>query len=399
MKAVILAAGEGTRLRPFTTSEPKVMIPIANKPIVQYVVDALVKNGITEMAMVVGYKKERIMSHFGDGKAFGAKIEYIQQSKVLGQVGTGFALGKARAYAGDEFLVLAGDNLIEPATLADLVGKPKGNAIVVTESLTPSKYGVVLLSGDNVAQLAEKPSEKLSNLISTGIYRLNSEVFDAIDEATRDGDHRLTSAIQRMIPRHRFEAIFTSGSWRDVVFPWDLPGANAEALSKVAQHTAGTVERGAHVKGTVSIGAGTVVSSGAYITGPVSIGENCDIGPGACVCPETSLGNNVVLAPHVVLQQSLVMSNTFIGAGTMLSHSVIGEGVRIGPNCTADGEAASVNADGECKKLEAIGAMVGEGSVVGGNVTFRGGVIVGSGCRIHPGKAICQNLPNNTQVL
>ncbi|MFH0815889.1 MAG: bifunctional sugar-1-phosphate nucleotidylyltransferase/acetyltransferase [Methanobacteriota archaeon] len=399
MKAVILAAGEGTRLRPFTTSEPKVMIPIANRPIIQYVVEALVKNGVREMAMVVGYKKERIMSYFGDGKAFGAKIEYIVQSKVLGQIGTGFALGKARDYVKDEFLVLAGDNVIEPSTLTDIVNKAKGSAIVVTESQNPSKYGVVLLSGDNIAQIAEKPSERFSNIISTGIYRFDLGIFDAIGEATKDGDHRLTSAVQRMIPRNRFEAIFTSGSWRDVVYPWDLPSANAEALAKVPQHTAGTVERGAHIKGTVSIGAGTVVSSGAHITGPVTIGENCELGPGVCISPETSIGDNVVLSPHVVLQQSLVMKNSFIGAGTMLSHSVVGEGVRIGPNCTADGEPAKVNADGELKSLETIGAMIGEGSVIGGNVSFRGGVIVGYGCRIAPGKTICVDLPNGSQVM
>jgi UDP-N-acetylglucosamine diphosphorylase/glucosamine-1-phosphate N-acetyltransferase len=399
MKAVILAAGEGTRLRPFTTSEPKVMIPIANRPIIQYVVEALVKNGVREMAMVVGYKKERIMSYFGDGKAFGAKIDYIVQNKVVGQVGTGFALSKARGYVNDEFLVLAGDNVIEPSTLTDIVGKAKGGAIVVTESQTPSKYGVILLSGDNISQITEKPTERFSNIISTGIYRLDEDIFEAIDEATKDGDHRLTSAIQRMIPRHRFEAIFTSGTWRDVVYPWDLPSANAEALAKVPQHTAGTVERGAHVKGTVSIGAGTVVSSGAYITGPVSIGENCEIGPGVCICPETSIGDNVVLSPHVVLQQSLVMNNSFIGAGTMLSHSVVGEGVRIGPNCTADGEPAKVNADGEVKALETIGAMIGEGAVIGGNVSFRGGVIVGHGCRIAPGKTICADLPSGSQVM
>lgn len=399
MKAVILAAGEGTRLRPFTTSEPKVMIPIANKPIIQYVVEALVKNGVREMAMVVGYKKERIMSYFGNGKQFGASIDYISQTKVLGQVGTGFALGKAREYVGDEFLVLAGDNLIEAATLADIVSKPKGNALVVTESQNPSKYGVVLLSGNNIAQIAEKPTERLSNLISTGIYRLNADVFGAIDEATSDGDHRLTSAIQRMIPRHRFEAIFTSGTWRDVVYPWDLPSANAEALARVSQLTAGTVERGAHVKGTVAIGAGTVISAGAHVTGPVSIGENCEVGPGVCILPETSIGNNVVLSPHVVLAYSLVMSNSSIGAGTMLSHSVIGEGVRIGPNCTADCEAASVNADGESKSIPAVGTMVGEGTIVGSNVSFRGGRIVGSRCRIAPGKTVCENLPNGAVVL
>jgi UDP-N-acetylglucosamine diphosphorylase/glucosamine-1-phosphate N-acetyltransferase len=398
MKAVILAAGEGTRLRPFTTSEPKVMIPIANRPIGQYVIDSLVKNGVREMVMVVGYKRERIMSYFGDGRSFGASIEYITQDKS-GGLGTGFALSKARDVVGDEFIVVAGDNVIEPSTLADIVGKPRGYALVVTESLTPSKYGVVLLSGDNIARIIEKPKERLSNIISTGIYRLDKEVFQYIDEAARDGDHRLTSAIQRMTPRYRFEAIFTKGAWRDIVYPWDIVAVNSEAMSRIPQHTAGIVEHGAFVKGLVSIGEGSTVMASAYITGPAAIGENCEVGPGACVCPETSIGDNVVLGPHAVLQQSIVMSNSRIGAGTMLAHSVIGSGVRLGPNCVADAEEAKVDADGEVKRLESVGVMIGENTVVGANVSFRGGIIVGSNCRIAPGKTIGQNLPNGAQVL
>lgn len=117
MKAVILAAGEGTRLRPFTNSEPKPMIPIANRPILEYAIEALVKNGVTDITMIVGYKKERIMSHFEDGKRWNADIGYIDQKKRVAQAGTAYALSMAKSGVKGDFLVLPGDNIISPSLI------------------------------------------------------------------------------------------------------------------------------------------------------------------------------------------------------------------------------------------------------------------------------------------
>ena len=134
MKAVVLAAGEGMRLRPLTVSEPKVMIPVANRPILEHVVDALVKNDVHDIVMVVGYRKERIMSHFEDGRRFGARIEYVVQEK---QLGNGHALFSARDRLSGEFMVLSGDNIVDRRAVGDLLKAGSCPSALVVESENP----------------------------------------------------------------------------------------------------------------------------------------------------------------------------------------------------------------------------------------------------------------------
>ena len=177
MKAVVLAAGEGSRLRPFTHSEPKVMISVAGRPILEYVVEALVESSIKEIVMVVGYKNSAIMSHFEDGGEFGASIEYIRQEK---QLGTAHALSLVSEKAGDVFLVIAGDNIISKDTLDQFVRTAQAPSMLVTHSDVPSKYGVVTLDGDIVTSIDEKPEVHMGNLISTGIYLLDRNFLDTI---------------------------------------------------------------------------------------------------------------------------------------------------------------------------------------------------------------------------
>jgi len=153
--AVILAAGEGQRLRPFTVLKPKVMIPIANKPILQYVVEALAANGVRHIAMVVGYKKEQDQDYFGSGEKLGVEIDYIVQKQ---QLGTAHALLQARDMVGDGFLVLPGDNIIEANTITRLV-EAKPSIILVKKQANISKYGVVTVRRRMIEDITEKPNE------------------------------------------------------------------------------------------------------------------------------------------------------------------------------------------------------------------------------------------------
>ncbi|MBI5000382.1 MAG: NTP transferase domain-containing protein [Euryarchaeota archaeon] len=398
MKAVILAAGEGTRLWPFTYSEPKPMIPIANKPILQYVVEALVKQGVRDIVLVVGYKRERIQSHFGDGKHFGARIEYAFQTKQVGKAGTGYALSMAKNHVKGEFLVLPGDNIIESATLAE-IAKLKGNALLVTESPTPSKYGVVQMTGDSVANIIEKPEMQISNTISTGIYKFNESIFQYIEMANRAGQHRLTEAIQRLISMEHLGVVLTTGMWRDVVYPWDITGMNAEALLRVEQHLAGTIEKGAYINGPVWLGDGCVVRSGAYINGPVILGENCEVMPGACIFPATSIGNNVVIGPHAVITHSVLMDNCSLGAAAHVSHSVLGYGVKLGPNTSVSPAKARVEIEGEMKEIESVGSMIGEETDIGACSVVNGGLIIGPECKAAAGSRVWHNLPASAIIM
>ncbi|MEW5937506.1 MAG: bifunctional sugar-1-phosphate nucleotidylyltransferase/acetyltransferase [Candidatus Thermoplasmatota archaeon] len=399
MKAVVLAAGEGTRLWPFTYSQPKVMIPIANRPILEYVVEALVRSGVRDIVLVVGYCKERIMSHFSDGKEFGARIEYAFQRKMVEKAGTGYALSMARELVDDDFLVLAGDNIIDATTLTDIVHCKSRNALLVTESPTPSKYGVVQLAGSAVGNVIEKPEEQISNIISTGIYKLTATIFDEIDAAAKAGNHTLTAALQRLLAKEHVEGVFARGIWRDVVYPWDITSVNAEALSGLEQHLAGRIEKGAHIAGPVRLGEGCVVRAGAYIRGPVNLGENCEVMPGACIFPSTSIGMNVVIGPHAVIKESVIMSNSSIGAGAHISDAVIGQGVLISSNVGIEAGRAKVETEGELRDLERVGAMVGEETAIGAGCVLYSGVIVGARCRISPQVRVWRNIPDGTTVM
>ncbi len=399
MKAVILAAGEGTRLRPFTNSEPKPMIPIANRPILEYAIEALVKNGVTDITMIVGYKKERIMSHFEDGKRWNADIGYIDQKKRVAQAGTAYALSMAKSGVKGDFLVLPGDNIISPSLIGDLLGSKGKYRMVVTESETPSKYGVVELSGDTVKNIVEKPDAHISNLISTGIYKFSDDIFSEIDSVMKSGRYGLTSVLQSIIPTTKVTAVKTSKVWSDVVYPWDIIGMNALALRKCASKTSGVVDKGVTMKGPVSIGKGTVIRSGTHIMGPVVIGEGCEIGPSVCIYPSTSIGNNVRIGPFTIIENSILMNDVQLSSGSYVSHSVIGEGVEIFPQFCAVESEAHVQLEGECRKVERLGVLVGERTVIGSQVSVEPGCIIGSECRIASHVCVRGNVGDNTRMM
>lgn len=397
MKAVILAAGEGTRLRPFTVSKPKVMIPIANRPILEYVVEALSQNSVKDIIMVVGYRKESIMSYFEDGKKFGVNISYVVQQKPLG---TAHALLQAEKSITSDFLVLPGDNFIDPKEVSNLMESKAGNALLIAESDIPSKYGVVFVDKGAVTRIVEKPSEKISNLISTGIYRFNPSVFDAIKEQGNKGMHDLTTAIQHMIEmKENILGIHGIGKWIDAVYPWHLLHVNASAIQDAKVGMAGNIEEGTYIKGQVKIGHESVIRSGTYIMGPVVIGRGCDIGPNVCIFPSTSIGDNVSLQPFSTIRHSVIMNDVQIGTSSTISNSVIGEGVNIGSHFVANNDSAWVVIESAHHPVEDIGTIIGEDTQIGDQVSAVPGSLVGARCRIASSKTISGSVPNKSMVV
>ncbi len=173
-QAVILAAGEGQRLRPFTVNKPKVMLSIAGKPILNYVVESLAQNGIRNIVLVVGYRKEQVFDYIGSGQQLGVDITYITQEK---QLGTAHALAQAKDATEGEFLVLPGDNLIEADAIARFVAV-KPEAVLVKRVDNPARYGVVTIAKGMVKGIVEKPKEAKSNVISTGTYAFTKQIFN-----------------------------------------------------------------------------------------------------------------------------------------------------------------------------------------------------------------------------
>ena len=395
MKAVVLAAGEGMRLRPLTVSEPKVMIPVANRPILEYVVDALVKNDVREIVMVVGYRKERIMSHFEDGKKFGARIEYVVQEK---QLGNGHALLSAKDRLSSEFMVLPGDNIVDRRAVGDLLRSGSCPSALVVESENPSKYGVVTLDKGTIKDVVEKPQELISNIILTGMYCLSDKIFQFIEQCIADGEYGLSNAVQLSLGSHPVTPVFSDGLWIDAVYPWDLLELNAAALENLAVKTSGKIESQVMISGPVGIGEETVIRAGTTIYGPVLIGDGCDIGPNVTIFPSTSIGNSVTIEPYTMVKNSVLMSNCSIGAHSYLSHCVLGYGVKSQSHLMAPGSEAYVNVADEFYKVPHMGSILGEDTTFGTGVAVEPGTIVGAGCKVSSGAKITRNLPNRSLV-
>jgi bifunctional UDP-N-acetylglucosamine pyrophosphorylase/glucosamine-1-phosphate N-acetyltransferase len=203
MKAIILTAGEGTRMRPLTTTRPKTMLITGGKPLIQYNIESLRDAGIKDITLVVGYKKEVIEEYFGDGSDFGVNINYAVQD---GQLGTAHAIGSAEKFIDESFIVLNGDIIVNYDLIRNLIEKyatrTSNNVKSVMTLINvddPSNYGVVSMVNDQIKEIVEKPAEgeAPSNLANAGIYLFSTEIFDAIKktELSERGEYEITDSL------------------------------------------------------------------------------------------------------------------------------------------------------------------------------------------------------------
>lgn len=387
-QAIILAAGEGQRLRPFTVTRPKVMLNIAGKPILQYVVEALAQDGIRKIVIVVGYRREQIFDHFGNGEELGVDIAYITQER---QLGTAHALMQAEKFVCGEFLVLGGDNLIDAGTITDFVSV-KPPAILLKQVADASRYGVVLVENSHVERIVEKPAGALGDMVNTGIYTFNDEIFGQIGAALQIPD-----VVNAVLGTAKVNALETQGTWLDAVYPWDLVTLNAAVLERTAPKLGGIVEAGATLKGKVSVGKDTVIKSNSYIVGPVVIGEDCEIGPNVCILPSTSIGDNVSVGPFTTVENSVIGHDVSIGPACIVEDSVIDKGCVIRGHFTASSGRADVRVDEEHHEVN-VGAMLGIGCSVEGNVLAEAGTVLGNYSEVHSMRVLRGNFPDRSRV-
>jgi UDP-N-acetylglucosamine diphosphorylase / glucose-1-phosphate thymidylyltransferase / UDP-N-acetylgalactosamine diphosphorylase / glucosamine-1-phosphate N-acetyltransferase / galactosamine-1-phosphate N-acetyltransferase len=388
-QAVILAAGEGQRLRPFTVSRPKAMLSIASKPILRFIIEALARSGIRRIVLVVGYRREQVYDYFGAGEQLGVEITYVTQEA---QLGTAHALARAREMIGDEFLVISGDNLIEASTIATFA-EVAAPAVLIKRVAQPDRYGVVAIQAGAVKGIVEKPKEAGSNLVNTGIYAFSADIF-RFTEAVLD----LPDALNNMISAGQdIRAVETEGTWLDVVYPWDILKLNEAVLGSIGSSLGGTIETGVSVRGPVAIGAGTIIRSGSCIYGPAVIGSGCDIGPQVCIMPATSIGDNVVIGPFTAVRNSVIGNDVNIGPGGIVSDSVIDRGCVIKGRFTAAGGQSVVHINNECPSIN-VGVMMGEDCRLESNVSVQPGAIVGNACQVQMTKVLSGQLPDRSLV-
>ena len=388
-QAVVLAAGEGQRLRPFTVTRPKAMISIADRPILQFIIESLALNGIRDIIFVVGYRKEQVYDYMGSGEKFGVKIAYVTQET---QLGTAHALSQVREMVGNEFLVLPGDNLIEAPTIADFVDiEPQ--AVLVKRVKSPSTYGVVKMEGGEVKQIVEKPKEAGSNLVNTGIYVFNRDIFK-YTESVLD----IPDALNNMIAEgYSIKAQETQETWLDVAYPWDIITLNNAILQNIEVGLGGTIEDTAVLKGKVVIGEGTVIRAGSIIYGPAVIGSGCEIGPQACIMPSTSIGDNVAISSFTQVRNSVIGNDVTLGPGCIISDSIIDKGCVIKGRFTALGGPSDVRVNDVSPSIN-IGVIMGQGCKVESNVTAQPGTVVGNDCQIQISRLLSGRFPDKSLV-
>lgn len=396
MQAIILAAGEGRRLRPLTAHRPKVMLPVGGRPLLEHVVTALVSQGVTDITMVVGYHKERIQTHFQDGDDHGCTIRYAHQERQLG-TGHALATGYDAAAPDGPFLVLPGDNFVTPDLVRALIDAPGDAALVTTRSTTPSKYGVVETEKQRVVRIVEKPETPSSRLISTGIYRFTPEIRDYLEGTEGVA---LTDAVNTLVDdEHTVTTVPTEDAWEDIVHPWDLLSVNHRVLRRMdAPEVQGETEDTVTIRGPCRIGEGTVVRQGTQILGPVSIGDHCDIGPNVVIRGPASIGDHVHIGPFGDLENVVVHDNAVIDTGAILRHSIIDTGARLGPRVAADRGPAIYETDHEFTRIDSLGAVIGQDAFIGANVVLEPAAVIGTQASIAPNRTV-HRVPDKAQVI
>jgi glucose-1-phosphate thymidylyltransferase len=398
LKAVILAAGEGRRCRPLTQTRSKVMLSVRNRPFMEHVIRALAAKGVQDLVVIVGYQKERIMDHFGDGIHYGVNIEYVVQEE---QLGTANALSKVRSQVDGSMLVVNGDNLVDEQAIDDVLRAEGENVILAVLREEAGDYGVLTVEEGRVTRIVEKPGRPCSGIINTGVYRFGPEVFEELKKTpiSERGSYELTQTIAHMIEEGRdVRAKITSGVWADAIFAWDLLEANSSVPGIIEPRVEGEIEAGAVVRGPVEIGRGSVVRSGSYIVGPVSIGKNCDIGPNTTVLPTTSIGDSVHIGSHTEIRNSIIMNGGRVGTGAVVSSSILGASSRFGDHLIVEAGESAVVIEDELHRAE-FGAVVADNVVAGARVMMHPGTMVGTGSRIGSGAEVRGWIERGSRVI
>jgi UDP-N-acetylglucosamine diphosphorylase/glucosamine-1-phosphate N-acetyltransferase len=384
MECVVLAAGEGRRMRPLTANRPKVMLPLANRPILEHLIVAARDAGVTEFTLVVGYREREVRNCFGDGERLGVSIRYVPQRH---QLGTGDALRACEGLVSGPFLLLNGDMVIRSGDLRGLMGR-RPPVIGLSRSSHPEDFGTVRVEGDRVVELAEKIARPAGDLINAGAYLLDPGIFDLLESIGRSerGEYEITDALSVLIAKGVVTG-YSLSFWLDVGYPWDLLEANATILEDWTFGREGTVEPGAVLEGDVAVGPGSVIRAGTVIEGPCVIGRDCRIGPHAYIRGATSIGNDCHIGHCSEVKNSVILPGTKIPHFNYVGDSIIGSSCNLGAGtkiANLRNDRAPVRACGRSTGRVKFGAIVGDGVSFGINCSVNAGSVVGSNSRFAP---------------
>jgi glucose-1-phosphate thymidylyltransferase len=332
LKGLILSGGAGTRLRPITHTSAKQLVPVANKPVLFYGIEALVEAGVEEIGIIIAPETgDEIRAAAGDGSDFGAKITYIVQDAPKGLAHA--VLTAEEFIGGSPFVMYLGDNLLRDG-LRGLVATFRADEpdalILLTPVPEPEHYGVAELDGERIVRLVEKPKDPPSNLALVGVYLFTSAIFDAARalKPSWRGELEITEAIQALIDDdHRVQSEVVRGWWKDTGQLADMLEANRLVLEELETRIEGEVDEGSRVEGRVVVEPGATLTR-SVVRGPVVIGAGACI-EDAYVGPYTSIGAGVHVRRSEV-EHSIVLADSVVeDLGTRMEASLLGRNVKL----------------------------------------------------------------------
>lgn len=333
MKGIILHGGHGTRLGSLTRIGPKQLIPVANKPVSQYVLEALLDCGIRDIGIVLGdFLPEKVKERYGDGSRFGARITYIHQGEPRG---IAHAVGLCQEYVEDSpFVVCLGDNLFQEGIETFVEGfqaADAGGRVVLSRAERPERFGVAKLDKEGrLVGVVEKPKVPPSPYVITGVYIFRPIVFEMILrlKSSRRNELEITDAIQLLMDKgHSVDYRLLTGWWRDTGTAADILDSNRLILEEMDVGESDS-DPGSKIQGRVRMGLDCEISERSLIEGPVVLGDDVEIGDSVHIGPFTSIGNDVKIRRGEI-ENSIVMDHCYIDMGDRITASLIGPYSRI----------------------------------------------------------------------
>ncbi len=415
MKAILIAAGEGLRLRPLTETKPKPLLKVLDKPILVRSLSQLSKCGINDFVIVTNYLEEQIIecitSYFSH-----LNIHYVHQREIKGSANA-FLLAKEHIEE-DFFIGVNGDCVYSFPLVSKTVEATKNKIVSIGGKFTTDteKYGIILTNQKKIPQhIVEKPSkEEISEgYANIGIYSLNKDIFGILDEMEKNnerssrGEYEIPDAINKLLQKQTYETklveLEENDYWFDIGRPWSLLEANETLLSLCDEEREGIVEDGVHIQGKVIIKRDAIIRSGTYIEGPVFIDEGADIGPNSYIRKYSYLGKKSRIGNGCEIKNSIIEDNVHAAHLSYIGDSIIGPKCNFGAgtitaNLRFDKKTISVFTKGKSEDSERkkLGVICGEGVEIGIGALLMPGTKIGSKSWIGAGTIVNENVPSES---
>lgn len=399
-QAVVLAAGEGKRLRPLTYTRPKCMIPLAGRPILHHVLANLQSAGVKRAVVVVKYMEDTVRKHFSKND-LGMELEFVTQGQ---KYGTAAAFAQAAGKIDSTFFAAAGDVITTPAAIKQLAAAHEGRiSAMLTEVEKSEQYGIAKVEKGYLAGFEEKPKNAPERgLANCSLYVMEPQMFKALAAVKKSprGEYEMTDILKS----EKVKAVVTSEYWLDMGLPWQLFDANRFLLEKMGEKKDKSQIENSTIKGKVILEPGAKILD-SYVEGPLYVGSNTTIGPHAYIRGVSSIGANCSIGDSTTVKNSIIFDHVNAKHLSYIGDSIIGEGCNFGSatqiaNFRFDASSikakvADVIIDTQRKKF---GAIIGDGVKMGVLSSVMPGKMIGDHCWIGANVMVNENVERNTLV-